>query len=442
MKQALRKPGSPFVPLAMLLATAMWARADEPTTAPATPARKTIAVTLQEQQPGAKPSGRIGQRLQNAIVVQAKDAPDGKASATITLDVEMVKPGEYWLGIVCTPVEDELLKKHLGIEHGLVVKEIVKDSPAAQAGLEPQDILIQVGQEPLTDLKVLVETVEKTQENPLTLTLIRAGQRQTVDVTPVKRPASSITVMTAPDKETVDEWRLLQDSLHGHWMPQIIQEEGSGGDGTKMLFVMPGFVLPDQATDFPKNLEVTILKKGEAPAKITVKRDDEQWEVDSNSLDQLPDDIRPHVQRMLGGQLSVSVGGGTVNWSSAFPRPLVMPKVAPEILKKSFKVAPALRRELRSLTAKTPAEVREKIDAQLKEVQEQLDQARAGIPADTLDRIQQELKELRAQLEQLRSDRTEKAPQNADAPTAAEPKEAEADRQVEPETPEDGPGAT
>ena len=39
------------------------------------------------------------------------------------------------------------------------------DSPAAKAGLQKQDILIQAGDQPLNDLKTLVEKTEETQEN-------------------------------------------------------------------------------------------------------------------------------------------------------------------------------------------------------------------------------------------------------------------------------------
>ena len=55
---------------------------------------------------------------------------------------------------------------HLGIEHGIVVQEVVNDSPAAKAGLQKQDILIQAGDQPLTDLKTLVETTEETRRRP------------------------------------------------------------------------------------------------------------------------------------------------------------------------------------------------------------------------------------------------------------------------------------
>jgi membrane-associated protease RseP (regulator of RpoE activity) len=392
MKQDLTRRWSLLASGAMLLATTITALGDEPTTTPASPGEASVAVVIQE-----------------------KETPVTPETATITLDVDVVKPGEYWLGVICSPLEDELLMAHLGIEHGILIKEVVDDSPAAKAGLQKQDILIQAGDQPLTDLKTLVDKTEQAQANALTLTLIRKGQRHTVEVTPVKRPAEPPKSSATPDKEVADEWNRLQESLRLHWAPQIIERQESLPDGTKMLFVMPGFVLPDQAKDFPKNLEVTITKKGEDPAKITVKRGDDQWEIDANSLDKLPEDIRPYVKKMLGGGLSVTVGGDQFNWSANLPKPLVVPKLTHEMLKKSFKVAPNLRVELRGLAEKIPAEVREKIDAQLKDAQQKLEEVQSGIPTETLDKIQQELKELREQIEKLRAERAEKAPQRAEA---------------------------
>ena len=44
-----------------------------------------------------------------------------------------------------------------------------------------------------------------------------------------------------------------------------------------------------------------INKTGDKPAEITVKKDDQKWEVTEKDLDKLPPDIRMHVERMLGG---------------------------------------------------------------------------------------------------------------------------------------------
>jgi len=280
--------------------------------------------------------------------------------------------------------------------------EVVPESPAAAAGLQAQDILIQVGEEPQKNLKTLVDTTEKTKEAPLTLTLIRQGQKQTVTVTPAKRPAQPEQGATA-DAEATQELNLLQESLRlKDWMPQIVEQ--GDANGTKMLFLMPGFVLPDQIKDFPKDLEVTITKKGADPAKVKVKRGDEEWEVDAKSVDELPEDIRPFVQQMLGGPVSMSFSSDKSMFVPGAP--LNMSKVAPgATVKRMFKVAPKLELQTEVIEGKLPAQIRAKIDRRLKEAHEELKQADSDATTEALEKVQQELKELREQLEKFRAEK-------------------------------------
>jgi len=52
-------------------------------------------------------------------------------------------------------------------------------------------------------------------------------------------------------------------------------------------------------------VSVSIQRNNDGPAQITVKQGDQTWQIegdDEESLKQLPDDVRPFVQRMLNGQ--------------------------------------------------------------------------------------------------------------------------------------------
>ena len=58
------------------------------------------------------------------------------------------------------------------------------------------------------------------------------------------------------------------------------------------------------AADVPNGVSVSIQKQDGKPAHITVKRGEETWNVvgdDPESLKQLPEDLRPFVERMLHG---------------------------------------------------------------------------------------------------------------------------------------------
>jgi hypothetical protein len=71
---------------------------------------------------------------------------------------------------------------------------------------------------------------------------------------------------------------------------------------------------------------VSITKQNDQPAHVTVKRGDDSWEVvgdDEASLQQLPEDLRPFVEQMLG-----QAQGGTGTFNIPIP-PHGMPGMMP-----------------------------------------------------------------------------------------------------------------
>ena len=62
-------------------------------------------------------------------------------------------------------------------------------------------------------------------------------------------------------------------------------------------FFPPGFRFDN---NLPDDLSLTIRKQGKNPAEIEVKQGDQSWTVKEGDLSSLPDDVRPHVEAMLG----------------------------------------------------------------------------------------------------------------------------------------------
>ncbi len=90
-----------------------------------------------------------------------------------------------WLGVATSPVAP-VLREHLELAEGfgIQVEYVVEDSPAEKAGITARDILTKLDEQLLTTpehLAVLVRSLKKGDK--LTLTLIRKGAEQTVDVT-------------------------------------------------------------------------------------------------------------------------------------------------------------------------------------------------------------------------------------------------------------------
>jgi hypothetical protein len=57
----------------------------------------------------------------------------------------------------------------------------------------------------------------------------------------------------------------------------------------------------DAKLELPENMTVRIERNGKKPASIFVKRGDDKWEITEEQMDKLPQDVRPLVQRALGG---------------------------------------------------------------------------------------------------------------------------------------------
>ena len=84
-----------------------------------------------------------------------------------------------------------MLRTHLQLadDVGVVVDDVVPDSPAEKAGLRKHDVLIEVDGEQITDMTVLQKAVAASDGKPVELKLIRLAKEMTMAVTPEERPA-------------------------------------------------------------------------------------------------------------------------------------------------------------------------------------------------------------------------------------------------------------
>jgi hypothetical protein len=307
---------------------------------------------------------------------------------------------EYWLGVQVAAVP-ELAKRQLGIEHGLAVGEVVPDSPAAKADIRRFDILTKVNDHELTDLDDLVKAVEASEGKEITITILRDGKQQTANVIAAKRPANQrLDVIVKP--EVAEEIRRVEDALR--------KLKAKTGDGGINFYVpRPGVVAPraemnrvwskmfGEATraEFPTDLSIRVTKDGDQPAKIHVQRKDKEWDVTEDTLNELPEDIRPHVERYVGRGMPFPWAGGQFNHERRL-------RVTPE-----GKVEGELRvRPLPPLPPVPPAMPAPPARPR-KPAGGEFGEPVAPAPADAhrLDAIYNELRELRKEVEELRKAR-------------------------------------
>ncbi len=74
---------------------------------------------------------------------------------------------------------DDALRAHLGLskDEGLVVTSVIANGPAAQAGVQQNDVLLKLGETPLAKVDDLDEALKATGEKPSELMVLRGGKR-------------------------------------------------------------------------------------------------------------------------------------------------------------------------------------------------------------------------------------------------------------------------
>lgn len=98
--------------------------------------------------------------------------------------------GKFMIGVHPEEVSD-VLRAHLPVKEGvgLVVMEVVKGSPAEEAGIEKHDILIKVNDEDVKGIDTLIAQVQKSGEakEQAKLLVLRRGKEVEIAVSPKER---------------------------------------------------------------------------------------------------------------------------------------------------------------------------------------------------------------------------------------------------------------
>ncbi len=81
---------------------------------------------------------------------------------------------------------DDALRAHLSLpkDQGLIVTSLAANAPAAQAGIQQNDVLLTLGDTPLAKAEDLEEGLKAVGEKPVSLTILRGGKKLTIQVQP------------------------------------------------------------------------------------------------------------------------------------------------------------------------------------------------------------------------------------------------------------------
>jgi len=149
----------------------------------------------------------------------------------------MHKKGGY-LGVQVKNLSDQL-QKYFEVVSGVLIEEVVKDSPAGKAGLMAGDVVISINDRKIEDAEDLVRTINYfNPEEEVEITYNRKGNKKDVTVALAKKPGFSWTTKKALGPRTIE---VIEDE----GQKAIIIKEGDSfktidiraGDGEELIEV-------------------------------------------------------------------------------------------------------------------------------------------------------------------------------------------------------------
>jgi hypothetical protein len=182
-----------------------------------------------------------------AVAVYAATPGVASAMATATQTIAFAGEGEgdgAWLGVQIAEVP-QALSAQLNLDgRGLIITNVVEDSPAERAGLKPHDVVVSFdGQTVGADAVELSRMVGEQEPNTdVTISILRSGEPQTIEVTLGARPGQYAWRFQPEtgDDETIEDTfhstgRVILQGPTGEWVVKELKELDELGDDIKAI---------------------------------------------------------------------------------------------------------------------------------------------------------------------------------------------------------------
>jgi membrane-associated protease RseP (regulator of RpoE activity) len=271
----------------------------------------TAAPVAKAQVAPAKDAVPAAPAVSAAPAVAAKEAAEKAATAAVEAveknskllaeSVEVREVKSYWLNLKAQPAPEPLRSQLKLDKTGLWIQQVGPGGAADKAGIKANDILVEIDGKPVAQVRDLERAT--AEGKAVSLKLLRAGEPVTLSVTPAVHETKRLAIAhRAPRVEIEEIEKIVREKL-----------KEAGVDGLRMQFLQPGKFVPqgfsfNVASSLPDDLIVNVHKEGKKPAEVEVKRGDKTWNVKEDDLSSLPEDLRPHVEAMLGRGFPVKFG--------------------------------------------------------------------------------------------------------------------------------------
>lgn len=246
---------------------------------------------------------------QKAQVLRIDAKPAGDVLAVRVADPNQTQRDEFgthWIGVHINDVSPALRSQlNLEKDRGVLIGEVLPESPASKAGIKQYDILLAIGETKVGRNEEVMKAVKEADGKELKLTLLRGGSLLSLTVTPAERPKSDVVLRATERPQDVAQWIEAFPQLRSDAQPGLVMDV----PGLQFDVVKPGqaWLFPDQdfqialpSTELPEDLKVSVTREGKQPAKITIRQDEREIETTEDKLDEVPEDLRKYVEPMLG----------------------------------------------------------------------------------------------------------------------------------------------
>ncbi len=196
----------------------------------------------------------------------------------------------------------ELLTKHLGLQpgQGVRIKNIQKNSPAEEAGLERDDIIIRIGGKDIYKYESIVLTVQEAQVGEeISLEVIHLGKHKDIKVKlAAAKSEPDWKYPTEPEipeiEESIHPGRVYTwDTQKQKWIEIRTDDLPQGLDITKL------FKEQYKATN-PDGGSITIEgNPNNEDSKIIIQDGDARFETSAKEIDKLPEKYRDAAEKAL-----------------------------------------------------------------------------------------------------------------------------------------------
>jgi serine protease Do len=144
-----------------------------------------------------------------------------------------------WLGVMIQKITPELAEEfELESESGALVSKVVPDGPAAKAGIERYDVIVEFDDKPIADLSELPRAVAETPvDKTVEVVVLRDGKRKTLRADVGELPQPELGELAMQSKQGPAAFGLAVQDLN----PELAQQLGlDTAEGVLITSITPG----------------------------------------------------------------------------------------------------------------------------------------------------------------------------------------------------------